>query len=235
MKILIDPNTKMINLGGRPPRVVTALLVLHIGLFLTYAFADGPAWVARVLGASGKTTLAELQIYQPLTALWIHLGTRNLLLNMLTLWLCGSALACWWGERRFLLFYAVTGLAGLVLGVIIGLLAPTHVLAGSGGAAVAQWLALAMIFPRHLVVVYKPLPFRARPAALCLGAFLLINSFTSSAYLELAVQAGGLLGSLPFLFPPSHLLGRLKVKRAKRKFGVIEGGKSKKNDPKYLN
>lgn len=238
-QVVLPPGTKTVRLGGRPPRVVLWLLAVQIGAFLLYAFTDGPAWVARVLGASGQTTLAQLQIYQPLSALPLHLGTNGLLLNMLVLWLVGSALERWWGGRRLLLFWAVTGVAGLVLGVIVGLLQPTTVLSGSGGATVALLVALAVIFPHHLILLYGLLPLKARVTALLLAAFLLIGALAGGRYLELAVYLGGGLAALPFLFPPSGLLRKRREARAKqRHLRVLQGGlppPEKKDEPKLWN
>ncbi len=98
--IEIRPDTRIVNLGGRPPKVVLALLVAQIGLFVIYAFADGPPWVAEHLAASAGRCLRHLQLYQPLTALVIHLGTRGLLFNALSLWIFGSALERTWGPWR---------------------------------------------------------------------------------------------------------------------------------------
>jgi membrane associated rhomboid family serine protease len=233
-QIIVGPNTPIVRLGGRPPRVVQWLLVEQVGLFLAYAFADGPAWVRQLLAASGGGTLARLQVYQPLTALWIHLGTQALLFNALVLWLFGSALERWWGGRRFLTFWIVTGVVGLCVGVPFGLLAPERALAGSAGARMAMLLATARIFPRHLVSLYRLLPFKAGVACLLLGAILLLGDLMSGRYLELAVQLGGAAVALLFLFPPGRQLGQWRVRRAKRKFGVLEGGRGKKGK-RYLN
>jgi membrane associated rhomboid family serine protease len=231
--IEIRPDTKIVNLGGRPPKIVLSLLVAQVGLFLIYAFADGPPWVAEHLAASADRSLLHLQLYQPLTALVIHLGTRGLLFNALSLWIFGSALERYWGPWRFLLFFVVTGAVGLLVGVFFGLLKPQVALYGSGGATLAMTLAVALIFPAHMIFFFGLLPIKARLFGLVLAGFLLLGNLLGSHFLEAAVEAGGALCALPFVFPPNQLLGRLRVRRAKRKLKVVEGGK--RDDKRYLN
>ena len=214
-------------MGEKPPRVVKWLLVEQIGFFLIYAFADGPAWIQQMLAASAGSTLAKLQIYQPLTALWIHLSTRDLIFNALLLWLVGSALERWWGGRRFLIFWCVTGILGLCLGVAAGLLMPDVLLSGSAGSATAMVVAAAVIFPDHMLFIYKGvLPLKARTAMLCMAAFLVLGNLLAGMYLMAAVQAGGALTALMFLRK------RVKGQKSKQRFEVLDGGKGKKKGKK---
>lgn len=226
-QIVLDSSTKIVRLGGRPPKVVMVLLIVEIAIFLAYAFADGPKWVAEHLAASAATSLAKLQIYQPLSALWVHLDASALLFNMLALWLFGSALERWWGGRRFLLFWLATGVVGLALGVLVGQVAsPAAVVYGSGGVTGAMLLALIVIFPQHMPFIYKGvLPLKAQWLALIMAAFMLIGNATRSAWLLIAVELGGAAVSLLFLFSLRQLIGQAQLKQAKKKFKVIEGGK----------
>ena len=218
-QIILQPGDKLLHLGQRPPRVVKWLLVEQVAALLVYAFADGPAWVRELLAASGGSTLARLQLYQPFTAPWLHLSSRELIFNALLLWLVGSALERWWGGRRFLLFWVATAVLGIWAGVGVGLLQPAVLLSGSSGATAAILVAAAVIFPRHLLFIHKGvLPLRARAAMLGMAGFLVIGNLVAGAYLVVAVQVGGGVAAVLFL---------LRRTRSRRKFGVIEGGKGK--------
>lgn len=234
-QIVLDANTKIVRLGGRPPTVVMVLLIIECAAFLIYAFADGPKWVAANLAASAVRCLAQLQVHQPFTALWVHLEFTVLLFNILTLWLFGSALERWWGGRRFLLFWFATGVVGLVLGVLVGQVAsPTSVVYGSGGVTAAMLLASIVIWPRHMPFIYKGvLPLQSRWLALIVAGFMLIGNGTSGAWLMIAVELGGAAVALLFLFSLRQLWGQAQVNRAKKKFKVIEGGKS--GGKRYMN
>ena len=216
--------------------MVKILLVAQIAAFLIYAFADGPAWVRQLMAASGDSTLAHLQFFQPLTAPWIHLSTRDLIFNALLLWLVGSALERWWGGRRFLIFWFFTAVLGLCLGVGVGLLQPTVLLSGSAGATTAMLVAAAVIFPRHLLFVHKGvIPLKARTAMLAMAGFLVIGNLVAGAYLVVAVQVGGALAALLFLLRQLRPSGKKKVKH---NFEVLDGGRGpgfSKKDPRYWN
>lgn len=57
--------------------------------------------------------------YQLVTHLFMHGSFTHLLFNMFSLWMFGSVLENYWGPKRFLIYYVVTGLgaAALHLGV----------------------------------------------------------------------------------------------------------------------
>lgn len=232
--VTVGPGTRIARLGGRPPRATQVLLILQVGLFIAYAFADGPKWVAAYLGASAAQTLGLFQLWQPLTALWIHLSSGGLLFNALSLWIFGSALERWWGSRRFVLFWVVTGAVGLFMGVLVGMVQPQAVLSGSGGAAAAMLVATAVIFADHLTYFFGLLNLKLKHLAPILLGFAVIGDVLAGAYLNIAVLAGGAGAALLFLFRPRRLIGQARVRRAKRKLNVIEGGR-KKDEKKYLN
>jgi len=240
-QIVIGPDTKIARAGGRPPRVVAVLLVEQIGLFIAWAFADAPAWVAMHLAASAAQCLGRHELWQPFTALWVHLGARSLLLNALTLWIFGSALERWWGGRRFLLFWIVTGVMGLAAGVAAGLADPQTVVAGSAGSATAMMVAFAFIYPEHLVFFYGVMPIKAKHMVLALLGFVLIGSLLSRTFIELAVQLVGGAAALLFLFRPqrtasARVADRHASEEARRKLRVIQGGKrEKKEEKRYWN
>lgn len=232
-RIVIDPRTPIVRLGGRPPKTTLGLLIAQLGLFLIYAFADGPTWVGTQLATSGAQTVGAHKLWQPLSALWLHLGTRGLLLDLLAVWIFGSALERWWGARRLLLFFTVTGAVGLLGGALAGLAAPAVLLAGGGGASIAMMVATAVIFPRHLTHIHTLFPLRARVFALLMGAFVLVGTALARQWLDLVVQLCGGLCALPFLWSPRNALARWRVARAKKKFKVIDGRSD--NGPRYLN
>lgn len=232
----IGPDTKIVRIGQRPLRVTLILLIQQVSFFLAWAFADGPAWVSLHLAASAQGTLIRLELWQPATALALHVGSRSILFNMLVLWMIGSSLERFWGGRRFLVFWIVTGVLGHLVGVIAGLLAPAQILSGSTGSTAGMLLAFAVVYGGHLVFVWKGvLPLKAQHLGPLLLGFLLLGNLLGKSFLEIAVQAGGALGALLFLFGKRRRGGAPTRKpRATGKLQVIEGGK-KKDAPRYWN
>jgi membrane associated rhomboid family serine protease len=234
-QVVIGPETKIVRIAGRPPRLLVILLAVQLGLFLLYAFAEGPAWVSQHLALSAGQALGLFQLWQLLTAPWIHLGSREVLVNLATLWVLGAPLQRWWGPRRLLLFYVTTGIGGMIAALLLGLLWPTRAVAGSAGATAGLFVAFAVIFADHLVFVYRGvIPLKAKWLALLLFGFVLLGELLRGAYLQVALQLGGALTALLFIYSPRRLLGALRLRRAKRKFKVIEGQRKDKG-PTYLN
>lgn len=233
-RIIVGPDTRIVRLAGRPPRATLTLLIVQLGLFLAYAFADGPAWVAEHLALSVAGCLGRFELWQIVTAPWIHIGTRGLLLNMLSLWVFGSALERWWGGRRFVVFYAVTATAGVLGGMVAGFVAQEQVISGSAGAAVALVVAVGYIFANHLVHMFTLLGIKTKWLCLALGGVMVLSNLLSLDFFSAAMQAGGALTALAFLFSARDAINDMRVKRAKRKLGVIEGGK-KRDEKKWVN
>ena len=233
-QILVGPDTPIAHVGGRPPKVTLILLVEQVGAVILWAFANAPAWVALHLAASAAAVFGKHEFWQPLTALWIHLETRSLILNALALWMFGSALERWWGPRRFLLFWIATGTLGLVIGVVAGLAQPQIILSGSTSAAMAMMVAFAYLFPNHLVFFYGLLPLKAKHFASLLPAFVVVANLLAHAWLEIAVQLGGAAAALLFIPRRPRKRGRAaEHQSSRRNFQVIVGGK--RNDKTFLN
>jgi membrane associated rhomboid family serine protease len=226
--IIVGPDTRFLRLGGRPARATAILLGVQLGFFLLYVFADGPRWVLSYLGAGALQTFGELRLWQPLTALFVHIEPRGLILDLLTLWVFGSALERWWGRRRFVWFYLATGVTGLLLGLFFALVSVSRAtLVGSSGSAIALLVATAVIFPQHLAQFQSmTLGVKVRLLCLLMGGFALLGTLMLSAWLDSAVELGGGLCALLFVYPPRQLIARWRLRRAKRKLKVVQGGSS---------
>jgi hypothetical protein len=96
---------------------------------------------------------------------------------------------------------------------------------------------MGVVFSDHLVFFYGLLKLKVKFLCLILGGFVLVGDLIDGAWLELAVQLGGGLTALLFLFRPSQVIGQARSERAKRRFLVIDGGKKgkKKDEKKYWN
>lgn len=232
-RVQITPDTKLVTVAGRPTRTIAVLLALQLGLFLVYAFADGPPWVREHLLVSKAQTLDQFKVWQFLTALLLHIESRPVIVNLVVLWLIGSALERWWGKNRFLFFYVVCGLSGLLGGLLFGLASPKQLVFGTGGSMAGMLLAFGLVFPERQPFAYNRLiALKVKIVAPVLGGFLILGNLIGGAYWELEVYAGGLLAAAYFVARPREMLGKWRAYRAKKKFHVVDGGKKKDS---YLN
>ncbi|MGB1317549.1 MAG: rhomboid family intramembrane serine protease [Flavobacteriales bacterium] len=101
------------------PTVVKNLLIIN-GLFFlgTIAFENFGLDLVKLLGLYVPQS-DYFRPHQLVTYIFMHGGFHHILFNMFALWMFGSAIENFWGGKRFLIYYMVTGLgAGLIhLGV----------------------------------------------------------------------------------------------------------------------
>jgi len=101
------------------PTVVKNLLIVN-GLFFlaTMAAQQYGIDLADMLGLHVPQS-DYFQPHQFITYIFMHGGFNHIAFNMFALWMFGSAIENYWGPKRFLIYYMITGLgAGLIhLGV----------------------------------------------------------------------------------------------------------------------
>lgn len=113
--------------------------------------------------------------WQPVTYMFLHGGVMHLVLNMLALWMFGSALESYWGTRLFLRYYFLTGVGA---GLCNALLTPDSqsVIIGASGAIYGLLAAYGLLFPNSIIYIYIFFPIRAKYLVLIFG---LIEFFAS--------------------------------------------------------
>lgn len=102
------------------PPVVKNLLIIN-GLFFlaTLAFERFGLNLSTILGLY----IPQSELFKPhqlITYIFMHGNFSHIAFNMFALWMFGAAIENYWGGKRFLIYYMVTGLgAGLIhLGVL---------------------------------------------------------------------------------------------------------------------
>jgi membrane associated rhomboid family serine protease len=148
--------------------------------------------------------------------MFAHADISHLLVNMLGLFIFGTAVERSMGSKEFLLFYLLTGtLAGITsFGIYVATGSWYTMLLGSSGAVYALLLAFAVLNPEARIFLYGILPVRA--PILVLGY----------AGIEIASQLFSFRSSVAHL---THLAGffwswlyfvlRFGINPAKRLFG----------------
>ena len=120
----------------------------------------------------------------------------HIVFNMLMLWMFGRDIERLMGPRRFLTYFLVcvvgAGLVQLLVGVVQGWGVPT---VGASGGVYGILLAYGMAFPnRTLVLLFPPIPIKAKYFVILLGLF------------ELSI---GTTGAMPGVANFAHLGGMI--------------------------
>jgi len=203
------------------------------GLFVMAAPLRAPLAVHLGLGPG----LMAGEVWQPLSALFVHTEFLYFFFNMVGLWFVGATIERIYGQRRFLLIFLGTGLLGnLVLAAFIALGVPLAN-QGCGDSVLALFVALAVAYGRTPIRVWGQLVLQARVLAWIFVGLALVSLLLQGAWYHLLstsvamalayLLAGGKVGPL---------LARLARLRGPRRpgFGVMEGGRAKRGK-KYVN
>lgn len=113
-----------VRMGGFQilPPVVKNLLIINVIFFVTKLIftklgINLDAWLGL-----HYFTAKDFHIWQPITYMFVHGDFGHLFFNMFALWMFGAAVENYWGAKRFLIFYFITGIgAGFVHYLVLGL------------------------------------------------------------------------------------------------------------------
>ncbi len=161
------------SIGFGPPStpdVIKWLMIANVGVFILQHVVPGfTEWFA----VFPALVWEQGYFWQPATYMWLHAPNSvfHLLFNMFALWMFGSPVASYWGERRFLRFYLLCGIgAGLIIAAWPALLhamdmnTPQYYAftLGASGAVYGVLLAYSLSWPdRTIMLLFPPIPIKA--------------------------------------------------------------------------
>src|SRR5262245_43816267 len=110
-----------------------AFLVINIIIFLLMAFAGGSTNDATLMafGVKSNAEIAQGQWWRFITPIFIHIGLLHLLFNSYALWIVGPQVEKLYGSASFVVFYVLTGIAGVAGSYVYH---PYSISAGASGA-----------------------------------------------------------------------------------------------------
>jgi membrane associated rhomboid family serine protease len=129
------------------------------------------------LGALWPLGSGLFRPWQLVTYMFLHAGFSHILFNLFALWIFGQSIEAFWGTKRFVIYYLLTGIgAALIHMLVAGGGAPTI---GASGAVYGILLAFGMMFPdRYIVLLIPPVPIKAKYFVMIFGAIELFSGLT---------------------------------------------------------
>ncbi len=204
---------------------------------------NGLVWLAEItLGDGIRQTMLDLfalhtvqsplfRPHQLVTYLFLHdyKSFTHILYNMFALWMFGSILENYWGPKRFLTFYAISGIGAAVVHLAVlypemnryvdelMLYAPeardaiahnpayslNEITIGASGAVFGCLAAFGYLFPNSLIYLYFFVPIKVKWFVLGYAALELFSGVRASAGDSVAHWAhlgGGLVGLLLVIY-----------------------------------
>ncbi|MBI2827861.1 MAG: rhomboid family intramembrane serine protease [Acidobacteria bacterium] len=219
---------------------IKALIAANVAAFLVALVV--PAITLR-LGLRPADVVGRLQLWQPLTYMFLHGGIFHLLFNMLALWMFGVELERMWGSRFFTKFYFVAG-GGAALTTLLLSFTPLpfadqlyySLTIGASGAVYGVLLAYARYFPHRPIYLYFVFPVPAKYFVIIIGAISLLSSTNGpGGGVAHTTHLGGLIAAYLYLRSGarSGLTAEIRyrylkwrINRTRRRFDVYPGGRA---------
>lgn len=163
--------------------LVRNLIIINVVVFLLQQFL--PMVITRNIEgqdiALGLTQVISLwgikhplfQPYQFFTYMFAHGGFGHIFFNMLALASFAPILEHYWGDKKFLIFYIVTGMgAGILYGLVNYFLFPATAgsMLGASGAIYGILMAFGLVFPNlEIMLLFPPIPIKAKYMVFVMG------------------------------------------------------------------
>jgi membrane associated rhomboid family serine protease len=210
--------------------MVKILIIANVAVFLWQSLASlaGGSEIIQIFGLTPYLVLRKLFLWQLITYLFLHGDLWHIFFNMFALWMFGSELERYWGQKAFLKYYFVTGIGAGLLSVVADPsgVAPTI---GASGAIYGILLAYGMMFPERHVYLYFLFPIKVKYFVAVLGLIAFISSLGApGSTVAHVAHLGGMIFGFLYLRGGLSLSGlkqryyQRKLKRMRDRFRVYD-------------
>ncbi len=216
--------------GGSIGPVVRTLIIANVAVFLAQSaiaqFTPYGRWLLLHFGMTPANFLLHLNLWQPVTYMFLHGGLMHILMNMFVLWMFGTEVENRMGSRTFAVFYFFSGIGAALLTCVFlrnwGV--PTI---GASGAIFGVMLAFGLMFPDRIILVFFIIPMRAFYFVMLMGLLeLYYLVFGLGGGISYSAHVGGMLFGYIFLRYGSKIMGFVDEKagryEAKQKLDRFE-------------
>lgn len=229
-------------LADRLTPAIKTLVIVDALLYALYVFVRDvrPNMIAHL--AVGPALFAG-EVWQPVTALFVHFDVLGFIFNVIGLWFVGAFIERTQGTRRFLiLFFGAGILANLAIAVVnhLRVYQAGYPFDGCSLAVLALFTAFGRIYGRQPTQVLGGLFMQARYLALILVGWSVVASLLRGDWALLAgtlvAAAVGYLGGAPG--GVRELYDLFRARRLRRRYHVLDGGappRARTNPKKYWN
>ncbi len=111
-----------IRMGGfniLPPGVKNLLIINILLFFATFVFQQtGRADLTEWLGLH-YIAAPNFHFWQFITYMFMHANFSHIFFNMFALWMFGAAVENYWGTKRFLIYYFITGIGAALVHYLV--------------------------------------------------------------------------------------------------------------------
>ena len=224
-------NSPSVFFGGPVTRTVKLLIIANVAVYLLQVVEQiiGSNVLVTYFGLIPRRVTQELMVWQFVTYMFLHGGVFHIFFNMLTLFMFGNELDRYWGARRFLRYYFLTGIGAGVCSWLVAMNA-FAVIIGASGAIYGLLLAYGLLYPNRIVYLNLLIPVKVKWLVIFMGAVSFISSVTGGepGVAHVAHLAGMLVGLVylkggVWLGQYQHHQQQRKREELKKQFEVYYG------------
>jgi membrane associated rhomboid family serine protease len=167
--------------GGPITRTVKALIAINIVVFVLQVISRllGVNAIVVYFGLIPARVTEDLMLWQFVTYMFLHGGVFHIFFNMLTLFMFGNDLERYWGTRRFLTYYFITGIGAGICSWLVAMHSES-VIIGASGAIYGLLLAYGVTYPNRIVYLNFLLPVKVKWLVVIFGAMAFLSSIGGS-------------------------------------------------------
>ena len=193
----------------RMTSAVQALIGINVLIFFLQMTVVPPETMQSALGFSFATL--PTRWWTIVTYMFVHRDFWHILWNMYTLFVFGPRLEHFWGPRKFVFFYFLSGLGGLICYTLFFRDSGT-LLVGASGAIFGVMGAYALQWPKQEVLFMFVLPMRVLTLVLLLVGFnLAMGLFGGGGGIAYFAHLGGFIVAWLYMrTPPSVSIEQLR-------------------------
>ena len=192
-------NATRVFFGGPVTRTIKVLVFVNVGVFILQMLARllDTNVIDIYFGLVPALITHEFMVWQLVTYMFLHGGVFHIFFNMLTLYMFGNDLERYWGTRRFLNYYFITGIGAGVCSWIVSVNSMS-VTIGASGALYGLLLAYGLLYPNRIVYLNFLLPVKVKWLVMIMGAIAFFSSISGDepGVANIAHLGGMLVGYL---------------------------------------
>ncbi len=231
-------NATTVFFGGPVTRTVKLLIAVNVGVFIlqTISHLLGSRLIDVYFGLVPAYVTHDYMLWQFVTYMFLHGGIFHIFFNMLTLFMFGNDLERYWGTRRFLRYYFITGIGAGVCSWLVAMNG-VSIIIGASGAIYGLLLAYGMLYPNRIVYLNFLLPVKVKWLVVIMGALAFFSSVSGSEPgVANIAHLGGMLVGFIYLkgrdwLAHYHVYSEQRKREAlKRQFEVYYGEVRRKID-----